>query len=445
MFEKLKSNSFQEKLGGISAKMNSNIFIISIRDAMLAYMPFTVIASFFMIVAYFPIPQVTDFITNILGVSDAAVWQDKLMYVNSATLSVGGLYVIISLSKTIAEYKETNVTQAILTAVSAFLLLTPQNILEEGAFLEVTRLGVQAIFTAIIVGILATLLYAKIDSMGIKIKMPESVPPAVSGPFESILPMFVVITATLVIRLLLELVLHTDAMALINTIVGKPLAGVGGSLFGMIIARTASNFFWFFGLHGDSIVTSVLGPLWQMLEDQNRVASLAGLTPPNIICESFRAHFVGIGWIGASIGMLLFAKSKQYKEVGRISTVPHFFNIGEPTVFGVPLMLNFDYIVPILFSNIISTVVSYFAFYFGLVPRITGLAMMPWTTPPIISGYLVTGSVRGAILQIVCLVLATLCWLPFIKASDKKLYAQELAEADSEAIADISLSTRIEG
>lgn len=421
-------DKLQMLLARISQKLDGNLYLTAVKNGMLSYMPFTVVASFFMILAYFPIPQFTDFITSVLNVSDSSVWQSKLMYVNDATLSVGGLYVLITLTKNLAESFKTNVTQCTLVAVSSFLLLTPQNDIEGTKFLEVSRIGVQSMFLAIFVGIFVTLIYKKVDEKGFKIKLPSSVPPAVSGPFEAIIPMFVVITFFLVIRITFEVVLDSDMLTVINNVISAPLTSIGSSLLGIIFLRVLENIFWFFGLHGGSIMDSVIGPVYQVLEDQNRAATLAGLEPVNIITQGFRANYMVIGWIGASIALVLVAKSRQYKEIGRISLVPHLFNIGEPTLFGIPLMLNFSYIIPFLFSNVVSILVAYAAFATGLVPKITGLGQIPWTTPPIISGYLVTGSIRGSILQLVLIIIATLIWLPFVIAADKKIYQQEQLE-----------------
>lgn len=428
--KKIDSDKLQESLSKVSQKVDNNVYLTSIKNGMLAYMPFTIVASVFMITAYFPIPQVTDFITKILGVSDASVWQSKLMYVNDATLAVGGIYVLIALTKSMAELKKINVTQATLVAVSAFLIVTPQSVIDGDAHIKISNIGPQSMFLAIIVGITSTLIYKKIDDKGWKIKLPSSVPPAVSGPFEAIIPMFTVITTFLIVRLIVEIGLSTDVLSLITKFVSAPLTGIGSSMFGLILMRTIENVFWFFGLHGGSIMDSVVGPVYQILEDQNKVATLAGLDPVNIITQGFRANFMIVGWIGASISMVLVSKSKQYKDIGKISLIPHIFNIGEPTLFGIPLMLNFAYIIPFVFCNMISIVISYFAFYTGLVPLITGTAQLPWTTPPIISGYLVTGSIRGSILQIVLLIVATLVWMPFVKAQDKKLYKAELASKE---------------
>ena len=63
---------------------------------------------------------------------------------------------------------------------------------------------------------------------------------------------------------------------------------------------------------------------------------------------------------------------------------------------------------------------AYFAFYFGLVPIPTGLRKFRGRTPPIISGYFVTGSIMGALLQIVLIVIATMIWVAiYQKFADK--------------------------
>lgn len=428
------SDKIQSIIGPFASKVNENIYITAVRDAMLAYMPFTFIGSIFLIIAFFPIPQVTEFITTVLGTADASVWQGKLLYVNDATLAIGGLIVVISMAKSLAEKLKTNVLQCILTALVSFLVVTPLNVVEGTNFLDITKVSAQSIFLAITIGLTSTIIYKKVEQKGIKIKMPDSVPPAVSGPFESVIPSFLVVLVFFIIRLILESGFNSDALTLINGFLGKPLTILGGSIFGMVVVKIFEQFLWFFGLHGASIVQAVMDPIHQVLEDQNRVASLAGEIPSNIISMSFRNQFASVGVIGAIIAILIVAKSKQYKEVGKIAGVPYIFNIGEPALFGIPLMLNFSYILPFVFSNALTTIVAYVAFYLKLVPIPTGLAQVPWTVPPIISGYLVTGSVRGSILQIVLIIVATLIWLPFVKAADKKIYNGELQEEKQETI-----------
>ena len=423
-----KKNSFFDTLsnglGKVSVKLSGNIYINVIKDGMLAYMPFAFIASIFLIIAFFPIPAFTDFITNITGL-ETAVWQGKLALVNDASLGIGGLLVLLSISRSLAPKLKNNAMLVTLTAVVAFMLLVPFGSQESVKFIDVTYLGAQTIFLSILISIVTAKIYQFIDSKGIKIKMPAAVPPAVSAPFESIIPSFVVITIFWILRLVIDALSGGSALAVFNSVLGMPLQAVGGSLPGVIIVKMFSQVLWFFGIHGDSIVNGVMTPIFQVLQDANKTVSMAGGVPTNIICQSFWDSFASIGIIGSIIAIVLIAKSKRYKEMKKIAGVPYIFNVGEPTLFGIPLMMNVIYFIPFILSNVASIVISYIAFALNLVPVCTGLAQVPWTTPLIISGYLTTGSIAGSILQIVCLIAVVLIWLPFVKVADNQLVKEE--------------------
>lgn len=417
-------DTLSQVLGKVSVKLSGNIYINAIKDGMLAYMPFAFIASIFLIIAFFPVPAFTDFITNITGL-ETAVWQGKLALVNDASLGIGGLLVLLSISRSLADKLKINGMQVSLTAVVAFMLLVPFGSQEGLKFIDVTYLGAQTIFLSILISIVTAKVYQFIDNKGIKIKMPAAVPPAVSAPFESIIPSFVVITIFWVLRLVIDAFGGGSALAIFNTVLGIPLQAVGGSLPGVIIVKIFSQLLWFFGIHGDSIVNGVMTPIFQVLQDANKTVSMAGGVPTNIICQSFWDSFASIGIIGSIIAIVLIAKSKRYKEMKKIAGVPYIFNVGEPTLFGIPLMMNVIYFIPFILSNVASIVISYIAFALNLVPVCTGLAQVPWTTPLIISGYLTTGSIAGSILQIVCLVAVVLIWLPFVRVADHQLVKEE--------------------
>ncbi|MHC5216142.1 PTS sugar transporter subunit IIC [Enterococcus sp. LJL128] len=428
-------DSLQNILGHLSMKVNGNIYINAIKDGMLAYMPFTFIASIFLIISFFPVPQVGEFITMITGV-EQAVWQAKLNLVSDSSLGIGGLLVLVSVSRSLAEKMNINVIQVLMTAIVSYMLLTPFTSEESGNVIEVASLGAQSIFIALVISVLVAKIYQFIDSKGLKIKMPAAVPPAVSAPFESIIPSLFVVTFFWIIRLLLDGIFAASALELFNNTLGAPLKMMGGSLFGIIIVKIFSQLLWFFGIHGDSIVGGVMSPIFQVLQDENRAASVAGSIPSNIINQSFWDSFANIGIIGSIIAIIIIAKSKRYKEMKKIAGVPYLFNVGEPTLFGIPLMMNVTYFIPFILSNVASILISYGAFALGLVPIPTGLAQVPWTTPLVISGYLVTGSIAGAILQIVCIAAVTLLWLPFVKVADSQLIKEEgtLRDDFSEAV-----------
>ncbi len=425
-----KMNKLQETLAIVSEKMNGNIYVNAIKDGMLAYLPFTFIASVFLIIAFLPIPGYADFISNLTGLEEG-VWLGKLLLVNDASLGIGGLLVLLSISRTLADKMEIDGMQVQLTALVAFMVLVPLGSGDSGTFIASSYFAAQSIFLSIVISIAVAKIYRYIDHKGIKIKMPESVPPAVAQPFESIIPSLLVVTVFWIIRLLFDGIVGADVFATFNTVVGIPLQAVGGSVFGVIIAMIFAQLLWFFGIHGASIVTGVYTPVLQVLQDQNKVATLAGDLPQNIINQSFWDSYASIGVIGSIIAIILIAKSKQYIQMKKIAGVPYVFNVGEPTLFGIPLMMNATYFIPLLFSNVASIVISYIAFATGIVPIPTGLVQLPWTTPLVISGYFVTGSIMGAVLQIVCLVVVTLIWIPFVKIADAQIVEQEAKQEEA--------------
>lgn len=392
---------------------------------MLAYVPFTIIASVFLIIGSFPIPAVANGLASFFHLTSAQ-FAAKLGIVNDASLVIGGLIVLLAISKNLADQMKLDNMPVMLTTMVAFFILTPYKADKTGnSLLKVADIDAQSIFLAIVVSIFVAIIYRAIARKGITIKLPASVPPAVSKPFESIIPSFVVITVFWVIRLLLDQFSGQSALDLINTILGAPLKAVGGSLIGVLIAKTFAQFLWFFGIHGDSIVNGIMTPVLQVLQDQNKTATLAHHAVPNIINQSFWDQYLQIGVVGAILAIAIVAHSQRYKALKKVALVPYLFNIGELTLFGIPLMLDFTYFILLVFSNAASIIISYCAFALHLVPIPTGLVQVPWTTPIIVSGFLVTCSWAGADLQLVDLIVVTLIWIPFVKIADKRIMAQE--------------------
>ncbi|MCF0115415.1 MAG: PTS sugar transporter subunit IIC [Erysipelotrichaceae bacterium] len=414
-----KFEGLQAWLQKAAGKLSANIYINVIKEAMLAYMPFTIIASIPLIISNFPYQPFSDFITGIVG---STVWIDLCMSVYFATINIAALLVCITTSYTLAKKLKINELQAVLTALVSFLIVTP---LGEGK--SITNVSASSMFTCMIVSMVAVKLYKAICDKDIKIKMPESVPPAVAAPFESLVPTASVVFLFLLVSCIMT-AFGTDLNSFINGTIGLPIMLVGGSIFGVVFAKVFEQALWFFGIHGGSIVSGVMTPVLQVLETQNLEAVTAGGAPINIISNSFFSHFCSIGLVGAVIAALICARSKQYKEISRIAIGPYVFGVGEPALFGFPLMLNFKLIIPFVFSNTVSALIAYAAFALKLVPIPTGLIQLPWTTPVILSGMLVTQSWKGAVLQLVQLVVATAFWLPFMRSADKDVLASEQGE-----------------
>lgn len=127
--------------------------------------------------------------------------------------------------------------------------------------------------------------------------------------------------------------------------------------------------------------------------------------------------------IGLVLAMLFRAKSKQFKQLGKLSIMPALFNINEPIIFGTPVVFNIRLFVPFVMTPVIIALVSYFAIKSGLVP-LFGAIVPPWTTPPIIYG-LLSGGIRTALLQLVNILISFAIYYPFFKKLDKEALLQE--------------------
>jgi Phosphotransferase system cellobiose-specific component IIC len=125
----------------------------------------------------------------------------------------------------------------------------------------------------------------------------------------------------------------------------------------------------------------------------------------------------------------ILLKVSAIERIGKVEIVPAIFNINEPLLFGLPIVYNVDLIIPFIGAPLVSGLVSYFAVTLGFVPKI--IAQQPWPTPVGLSGFIATASWKGAVLSIVCAVVAFLVWFPFIKRYDNRLLKQEQAATEN--------------
>lgn len=160
------------------------------------------------------------------------------------------------------------------------------------------------------------------------------------------------------------------------------------------------------------------------MDVQNLNALTAGTALPNITGYAF---FNIVTWSGTSLGLVLLmlrAKSKQYREVGKVSLAPILFGIGEPVLFGTPLVMNFKLAVPLITNNAVCLLIAYILTRIGLVARCSGVA--PIFGLPLGFYAAVGGSFSIILLQLFLqLIVGPLLWYPWFRHLDKETYEQE--------------------
>ncbi|RSL35027.1 PTS cellobiose transporter subunit IIC [Salibacterium salarium] len=411
----------------IAEKLNNNRYLTALRDGFLVALPLIIFGSIFVVIANFP------FLDEMISEEAFAAYQEALNPASAATLSIMGLFVIIGIGYKLVEQSGGEGVYGGVVALAAFLILTPQVVEDVSGGIPVTAIGAEGLFVGILTAFLAAELYRYFVKKDWTIKMPAGVPGAVSRSFSALIPVTMSLTVFLIIRILFSFTPFDTVQNFIYTVLQEPLTALGGGLPATIVAVLLIQLFWFFGLHGQILVNSVLDPIWYTLNNQNLDAFQAGEELPNIVTKQFIDTFiVGIGGSGMTlaviVGIFLIGRSRQMKEVGRVSAPAGIFNVNEPIIFGLPIILNPLVLVPWLLAPVVVAVVVYFSMLTGMVPKPAGI-IVPWTTPPLLSGFLATGSAwQGAAVQLVSMFIVFVIWWPFLKIMDKQYYETEKQE-----------------
>ena len=417
----------EEKLTPIAVKLEQNRYLSAVKNSFMSAMPLLIIGSFFILLAYLPINAYTEFMLNTFG----ADWQRMFTIPNNISMSMMSIYVVVGIGNELAKSYRLDSMAGIFAAMASFFVVTPMHAFAEeglGIGIPLGNLGAAGLFVGILVAIIAVEIMRFTDKMGWKIKMPDSVPQNVSKSFSSLIPVALVIIFFNFVRIGFEQTSYGDVQTFIFNNLQTPLTALGSTLPATIVVLIIEGVLWSFGLHGANIVGSVMQPIWLTLTAENAAAVATGQVIPNIVNYQFYSNFVKVGGSGATFGLcllLLFAaKSKQFRALGKLSIGPEIFTINESIIFGMPIVLNPIMIVPFLLTPLVLSIVAYFSMSTGLVPLTNGVNI-PWTTPPVISGFLVSGW-RGAVLNIVQIALSAAIYFPFFKIADNLAVKQEL-------------------
>ncbi|MEG2110263.1 PTS sugar transporter subunit IIC [Clostridium sp.] len=423
----------EQKMLPIAAKLGSNKILISIRDGITLSMPLIIIGSLFLVIASFPITAWTDWLTA-AGI-DSYLWKGV-----DSSFGLMGLIASFGVANSLARQHEVDGISAGIIALSSFVVVTPFVSSETGAGIPIGYMGSKGLFVAMILGIISALIFKWFIERDIQIKLPEAVPPAVARSFSALIPGAAIITLWLVVFGVFDSMNIGNVHELLLKFLGGPLGLLGNNIFGTIFAIALNSLFWFVGIHGGNVVNSILNPIWLMNSDVNRLAFQADSAAqlPHIITAQFMDNFVYMGGGGATIGLVIVIaiiarrkkSSQMTKTMAPLTLTPGIFNINEPAMFGLPVVMNISLLIPFILAPIANAVISYLAMASGLVATTTGIAVS-WTMPPIISGFLTTGGrISGAVLQIVCIIVDVAIYWFFYQAVEKQNLKLESASID---------------
>ena len=414
----------EEKLVPVAAWIAENKYVNGIRRAFIMMMPLLMIGSLFLMITAFPLPAYQRGMASLLGEN----WKDIFDIPVSATFNLIALFVAFLVAQQLAKQYELDSIAVGLLSLASFLILTPLgNTSEFGQVITFTWLGSKGMFVAMVIGVVTVKIFHFFVKRDILVKMPDGVPPEVIKSFEALIPGTVILATALLLRVGMEHTSYGTIHDFVYKMLALPLRALGTSYIGSILTVFAISILWSVGINSGSMVNGFVRPFWLENQAENIAALQAGQPLPHVITEQF-FDMIWMGGAGVTLSLLLaiviFAKSKHIKSVGAIGIVPGIFNINEPVLFGLPIILNPIMLIPFNIVPIVMVTTQYIAMNIGLVSKPLGVAF-PWPTPAVISGFITVGDFSGALIQIANLIIGAMIYLPFLRIIDKASKKEE--------------------
>lgn len=342
-----------------------------------------------------------------------------------------GFLVVILIGYNLGKHYGVNPILTGLVSLGSYIAITPQVFNEAWGAIASVYTSAASLFVGILVSIMAAEIFVKLsNNKKLIIKMPEGVPPAVAKSFAALIPGVVTMYAVVIIIGCVEMLYNwalkpaevMTIFAIINELVAAPIRGLADTLPAALTVAFFNHLLWAFSLHGSNIMEGIMQPVYFPLLEANIEAFAAGLPIPHIVTKQMFDIYVYMGGSGITLGLIiaifLSSKSEVKRAVAKLSLGPGIFNINEPMIYGIPIVLNPILAIPFILAPMITTITTYFALSMNLAGRT--IAFIPWSTPPIVSALIGTDKPVGAIiLQIINLAISILIYIPFVKLSDR--------------------------
>ncbi|WP_431086902.1 PTS sugar transporter subunit IIC [Paenibacillus sp. 8b26] len=422
-----------EKLMPAFAKFSNFKAIIALKDGFVLTMPLTLIGSIFMLIANLPISNWNEIMAGFFGPD----WAAPLNQVTGATFDIIALIGVFGIAYSYVKSNNIEAVPAGIIGIISFLIVTNSFVLSEagdkiGGVIPKTWTGGQGMITSILVGLAVGAIYSWFMKRNIRIKLPESVPTGVSNAFSALIPGFAIMLLSMIMYIICDQLQGVSMTEIIYQVLQIPMQNLSDTLPGIIVIMALISIFWWFGLHGPNIVMGIMAPILT----SNALANQAVLDAGQALTVGENAKIVTVqvvdiyakfGGAGITLGFifaaLFVARSQQVKQLSKMSLVPGLFNINEPMIFGLPIVFNPLMLIPFVTVPVLATLMTYFSVLTGFVAPFNAV-QVPWTTPPFISGFILSGW-QGVVLQLAILIVAVVVYYPFVKMLDKVSVAQE--------------------
>ena len=437
----------EEKFVPLAAAIGSQRHLVAIRDAFVVIMPVTIVGALAVLINNIQtifaenglnVPSIQEGYSNFISSTGI---QDIMTAVNKGSINMMAVLLVAALGYQMALGLDGDGIATSVVSLTCYLGLAPavQTLATNYDTADVDSIQVLTSDVAaggiaankldsngMFVGMILTLIVAEIfvrlsRNDKLKITLPDGVPPAVAGSFTVLIPAIITVILVVAVGTYIDKFTGMNIWDIILKFVSAPLNSVADTLGTAILVEFLVHILWVFGLHGANIVSAVTTPIFTPMGLENTQMYEAHQELPNIVQGV--GVFTRLGGSGSTLGLiiavLIFSKVQAERTVVGISIAPGLFEINEPIVFGIPIVMNPVYMLPFIVGPTVLAGLSYVLMDINLIERIA--LSVPWVTPPVLLAFLATGGgVKAAIFQAITLVLLTLLWTPFVMMSNKQ-------------------------
>lgn len=429
--------TLEKYLVPFATKLSDQRHLAAVRDGLTYLIPFTILGGISILLASPPVSadmQGTNFFFSFLLAWKewAASCSEILMVPYNLTIGIISIYVVAGIAYKLAQSYEMNAIANAFVATFIFMALAaaPKTFMVDGAGVSAMptgQLGASSMFAAILIALLAVEINHQLMIHHVKISMPAAVPPNVSGPFEVLIPLF--ITTVLFMGLNILCISMTGAgLTMLVFNIFQPLLSASDSLISILFITLLTQVFWFFGIHGNNMVSAVVTPITTANITMNLEAYNAGKPMTAVFAGSFNSIYGGwMTYWAILVVLLMSARSIQLKSISKVAPPSTLFNVNEPLIFGIPTVLNIYTFIGITICSIINVTGAYLAMSANLVGKM--YLTVPWTTPAPLAAFLSTMDWKAVVLWFILFAIDIVVIRVFIGMHDKQLYEEEQKSA----------------
>lgn len=400
------TNCLNEQIMRSFLKVEKSHLLNIVRRGLTMLVPIIMVGAVAHAILYFPNDSFSHLIT------ERYAWISTLLeMVYKGTFGMFSMILVVALAVSYAMEKNEAIDKMFFYAITAIASFGTQLVMSsEEKVWEI--LGNQGCFVAMMVGLLASVLFSKlqnIEFISLR-KYTIGMDAVLANAIQSIFPATITVAFFALFEYLVLLISGGEDIYTIWTTCSENIfSSMGNGFLSAFLYTFLVHIFWILGFHGSHMMESVA------------VNYFSAVGEDIVFSKSLFDTYVMMGGCGMTIcvliGIILFVKKKRMRNVGKLAIFTVIFNTNEILNFGIPIMLNPIFAIPFICVPIVGLVLSYAAVTLGFISPV--MNEIPWTMPVFISGYMASGSFAGVVLQAIIITIGVLIYTPFLRIYER--------------------------